>query len=128
MLNALSLITKEFLEQTEKKAIRVITHHDTDGITSAAIITKTLRRLNKPFTLRVIKGIDEKILQEELKRNSKEINFLLQFYLNSMLLNLKTLGHFFLSGYLALSGNLEQKNSQIKNSQTENFYSKKLAY
>lgn len=84
MLNALSLITKDFLEQTEGKSIRVITHHDTDGITSAAIITKTLRRLNKAFTLRIIKGIDEKILQEELKRNPKEILFFLDLASNAL--------------------------------------------
>jgi single-stranded-DNA-specific exonuclease len=83
MLKALSSITNEFLAQATKP-IRIISHHDTDGITSAAIMAKTLRRLNKSFTVRIIKGIDEKIIQEELKRNSREILVFLDLASNSL--------------------------------------------
>jgi len=73
MISSINNLTKEFLEITKDKPVRIISHYDTDGITSAAIMTKTLRRLNIRFSLRIIKGIDRKILAEELKRNSKEI-------------------------------------------------------
>ncbi len=73
MISSINNLTKEFLEITKDKPVRIISHYDTDGITSAAIMTKTLRRLERKFSLRIIKGIDKKILTEELKRNSREI-------------------------------------------------------
>jgi len=73
MINSIIKLSTEFLEVTKGKSIRIISHYDTDGITSAAIITKTLRRLDKKFSLRIVKGLDKKILNEELKRNSREI-------------------------------------------------------
>jgi single-stranded-DNA-specific exonuclease len=84
MLNALSSLTKEFLEEVKNKPVRIIAHHDTDGITSAAIISKTLRRLDKAFTIKIIKGIDEAILQEELKRNSREVLLFVDLASNSL--------------------------------------------
>jgi single-stranded-DNA-specific exonuclease len=59
--------TEKFLEETENKPIRIISHHDTDGITSAAITSKTLKRLDKKFSLRIVKGLDEEIIKEELQ-------------------------------------------------------------
>ncbi len=73
MLQTIEKFSREFLKLTENKTIRVISHHDTDGITSAAIISKALKRLNKSFSVRIIKGIDAQIIQTELKRNEKEI-------------------------------------------------------
>jgi len=73
MKEALSKLVKEFLKVTENKPIRVISHYDTDGITSAAIITKTLQRANKKFSLRIVKGLDFNTIQQELSRNKKEI-------------------------------------------------------
>lgn len=84
MQNAIASLVKEFLEVTKDKPVRLISHHDTDGITSAAIITKTLRRLEKKFTLRVVKGLDKNILDEELKRNTKEIIFFVDLASNSL--------------------------------------------
>lgn len=48
--------------------IRVISHLDTDGITSAAIISKTLARENKKFCLSIIKQLSE----DELTLLNKE--------------------------------------------------------
>ena len=62
MLNALDNLAKEFLEVSNEKTIRIISHHDTDGITSAAIMARALKRLNKKFSIRIIKGLDEEIL------------------------------------------------------------------
>jgi len=63
MLKALEQFTKEFLEQTKNKQIQVISHHDTDGITSAAIIAKTLQRLKKEFSIKIIKQIEEQTIK-----------------------------------------------------------------
>src|SRR3989344_5626084 len=44
---------------SEKKHLRVISHHDTDGITSAAIFSRALHRWNKKFTLQIVKNLDK---------------------------------------------------------------------
>ncbi len=75
METELKRLAEEFLKIPEDTKIRVISHHDTDGITSAAILTKTLQRLNRPFTVKIVKGLDKEILKQELKRNNKEILF-----------------------------------------------------
>ncbi|MDD5193758.1 MAG: DHH family phosphoesterase [Candidatus Nanoarchaeia archaeon] len=52
---------KEFsellLEKIKNKKIHIVSHYDTDGITSAAIFSKTLERLNKQFSLKIIKQL-----------------------------------------------------------------------
>ena len=63
---------QEFLEYSKDKPIRVISHYDTDGITSAAILIKTLKRLDKKFTVRIVKGLEEDIIKEELKKQLEE--------------------------------------------------------
>lgn len=73
MRELIQKVSENFITQTENKPLRIISHHDTDGITSAAILTKTFQRLNRKFSVRIIKGIDEEIIKEELKRNEKEI-------------------------------------------------------
>lgn len=73
MLKEVESFAKEFLEITKDRPIRIISHYDTDGITSAAILTKTLKRLDKKFSLRIVKGLDEEIINQELKRQPKEI-------------------------------------------------------
>jgi len=64
---------KYFLEYSKNKPIRIISHYDTDGITSAAILIKTLKRLDKKFTVRIVKGLEEEIIREELKRQPREV-------------------------------------------------------
>ena len=73
MLKEIDTLVKEFLELSKDKPIRIISHHDTDGITSAAIMIKTLKRLDKKFSVRIVKGLEDKIIKEELKRQPREI-------------------------------------------------------
>lgn len=73
MLKEVENLAQEFLENTKNKRIRVISHYDTDGITSASIITKTLKRLDKKFSVRIVKGLEEETIKKELARNGKEI-------------------------------------------------------
>jgi len=44
--------------------IRVLSHLDADGLSSAAIITKTLERANKEFNLTIVRQLDESIIKE----------------------------------------------------------------
>ncbi len=52
-------LAEEFLKTTKDKEVLVISHFDTDGITSASIILKTLKRLDKKFSLKIIKSLEK---------------------------------------------------------------------
>ena len=49
----------KFLEVSLNKEIFVISHFDTDGITSATILIQTLRKLDKRFSVKIVKRIEE---------------------------------------------------------------------
>ena len=72
MLKKIDTFANEFLEFAKNKPIRIISHHDTDGITSAAILAKTFARLDKKFSIRIVKGLEDSIIKEELKRQPEE--------------------------------------------------------
>ncbi|MGK0209207.1 MAG: single-stranded-DNA-specific exonuclease [Patescibacteria group bacterium] len=73
MKELIDKITKQFLEHSKGKPIRIISHFDTDGITSASILIKTFKRLDLKFSVNIVKGLDEQIIKAELKRQPKEI-------------------------------------------------------
>jgi len=73
MLKDVNRFTEDFLKYSKDKPIRIVSHYDTDGVTSAAILVKTFKRLDKKFTLRIVKGLEKSIIEEELKRQPKEI-------------------------------------------------------
>ena len=54
---------EEFLKKIEKKEIQIVSHFDTDGITSAAIIVSTLKKLDKKFSIRILKSLEEKTIK-----------------------------------------------------------------
>ncbi|MEK6933792.1 MAG: DHH family phosphoesterase [Nanoarchaeota archaeon] len=57
---------KSLIEQidllSKEKPIKVISHYDTDGITSAAIFTRALQRWKKKFSLQIVKGLEESFI------------------------------------------------------------------
>ena len=57
-------IVKIFLEKSKDKEIQVISHFDTDGITSAAIITQALKKLDKNFSVKIIKSLEEQFIHD----------------------------------------------------------------
>jgi len=73
MLKEVEQFAQEFLEFSKDRPIRIISHHDTDGITSAAILAKTFKRLDKKFSIKIVKGLEESIIKEELKRQPNEV-------------------------------------------------------
>ena len=57
-------VVKEFLEQSKDKEIQIISHFDTDGITSAAIMIQTLKKLDKKFSLKIVKSLEEQFIYD----------------------------------------------------------------
>ncbi|MEM0465450.1 MAG: DHH family phosphoesterase [Candidatus Pacearchaeota archaeon] len=60
--------SKLFLKKIENKKIQIIAHFDTDGISSAAILSKTLEKLNKQFLIKIVK----QLTKEEINNFPKE--------------------------------------------------------
>ena len=48
---------------SQNKKIKVISHHDTDGVTSAAIFSRALQRANKPFSMQIVKSLDKEFIE-----------------------------------------------------------------
>jgi RecJ-like exonuclease len=64
MLARIKEVVKTFLEESENKEIYILSHNDTDGITSAAIIIKCLKRIDKKFTINIVKNLTPEIIHE----------------------------------------------------------------
>jgi len=58
------------------ESIRVVSHYDADGISSAAIMTKALVRENRKFHLSIVKQVDEGVLQAEADSVDEMVLFL----------------------------------------------------
>jgi single-stranded-DNA-specific exonuclease len=56
-------VSEKFLEKSKNKEIQVVSHFDTDGISSAVIMTKTLKNLDKKFSLKIVKSLDENTIK-----------------------------------------------------------------
>jgi single-stranded-DNA-specific exonuclease len=61
-------IAEKFREKISDSEIQVVSHFDTDGITSAAIMIQALKKMDRPFSLRIVKNLDE----ESIKKLSKD--------------------------------------------------------
>jgi len=68
LLDQIKEIASIFLEKIKDKEIQIISHFDTDGITSAAIIIQTLKELDIRFNLKIIKNLDKKFITK-LQKN-----------------------------------------------------------
>ncbi|MCK9595620.1 DHH family phosphoesterase [Candidatus Pacearchaeota archaeon] len=58
----IKLVADKFIESSTNKDILVVSHFDTDGITSAAIFVQTLRKLDKRFSLKIVKSLEEEFI------------------------------------------------------------------
>jgi single-stranded-DNA-specific exonuclease len=54
----LESFTKKFLESAKNKEVLVISHFDTDGISSASILIKTLKKKDQRFSIKILKSLD----------------------------------------------------------------------
>lgn len=57
--NLIKNFSESFLQKIQNKKIHLVSHFDTDGITSAAILSKTLEKLEKQFSLKILKQLTE---------------------------------------------------------------------
>ncbi len=58
----IELVANKFLEAISDKDTLIISHFDTDGITSAAILIQTLRKLDKRFSLKIVTRLEEETI------------------------------------------------------------------
>jgi len=63
MLEEIKRFSKVLLKKIRDKPLHVVSHFDTDGITSAAIFSKTLERLGIKFSIKICKNLDESEIQ-----------------------------------------------------------------
>jgi RecJ-like exonuclease len=56
-------VADKFLTASENKEIFVISHFDTDGITSATIMIQTLKKLDKIFSVKILKRIEDNTIE-----------------------------------------------------------------
>jgi len=64
MIEEIAKVNKKFLEKTdEKKDVLIISHFDTDGITSAAILGKCLKKLDKKFSFKIVKSLNKEFIE-----------------------------------------------------------------
>lgn len=68
MIEEIKKFAGEFLEKTEKRNILIVSHFDTDGITSAAIFARTLKKLDKKFSFKILKSLEK----DEIENLPKE--------------------------------------------------------
>lgn len=79
------MMMQSFLEKIKKEAesfreldcpIRVISHLDADGLSAAAIMTKALKRLNKKFSLTIVRQLSKNTLSQFKSESYKVFLFL----------------------------------------------------
>lgn len=60
----INVISQEFLKKIENEEVCIISHFDTDGITSATIMISTLKKLDKKFSVKIVKSLDEQFIKK----------------------------------------------------------------
>jgi single-stranded-DNA-specific exonuclease len=55
---------EKFLKVIERKEVLIISHFDTDGITSATIMAQTLKKIDKSFSLKILKNLEDKFIEK----------------------------------------------------------------
>ncbi|MEK6848907.1 MAG: DHH family phosphoesterase, partial [Nanoarchaeota archaeon] len=64
MIEKIKNTAVSFLKQIENSGVQIVSHFDTDGITSASIITKALKKKDVRFNLRILKQLEKSSLLE----------------------------------------------------------------
>lgn len=58
----IKLVSSNFLEKTKGREILLVSHFDTDGITSASIMIQTLSALDRKFSVKIVKGLEKEFI------------------------------------------------------------------
>jgi RecJ-like exonuclease len=62
IIESIKRVASEFLEKSKHKDIFIVSHFDTDGITCATIMINSLRRLDRKFSVKIVKSLDKNFL------------------------------------------------------------------
>lgn len=57
-------VQEKFLKEIEGNDLQIISHFDTDGITSAAIMIQTMKHLDTKFSLKILKSLNRKEIEK----------------------------------------------------------------
>lgn len=104
MLEQIKNLAENFLSYNKK--IKIISHHDTDGICAAAIMASALQRLDKNFSIKIVKQLEKEAIE-----NLPKDDLLIFLDLGSG--NLEELSR--LKNKTYILDHHEIKNSEIKN-------------
>jgi len=55
--------TKKFLQASKKREVLIISHFDTDGISSASIALKALKKEDIKFSVKILKGLEQDFIK-----------------------------------------------------------------
>ncbi|ADG12685.1 phosphoesterase RecJ domain protein [Methanocaldococcus infernus ME] len=70
-LEKIEKLSKEIKNRiVEYDFIKVITHHDTDGLSSGTILTKTLFRANKTFQVKVVEHLSRNVIDKLVSKDN----------------------------------------------------------
>ncbi len=105
MITAIEEFSKVFLEKTYGKKIHVVSHYDTDGISSAAIFSKTLERIYRQFSVKIIKQLD---LEEVNSFPKDKIIFLLDLGSGNLNLLADAKNEIFIIDHHEISGEIPE--------------------
>jgi len=56
-------VAKKFIEKISEQEIYIVSHFDTDGITSAVILMQTLQKLDRRFSVKIVKRLEREFIQ-----------------------------------------------------------------
>ena len=63
MIKGIENFGKLFLERTEKKSIQIISNFNSDGITSAAIFGRLLKKIDRNFGFTLVQSLEKELLE-----------------------------------------------------------------
>jgi single-stranded-DNA-specific exonuclease len=63
MIDKIKEAIKRIDELSKKKEIKIVSHFDTDGITSAAVFSRAMERWGKSFSMEIVKGLDGEFIK-----------------------------------------------------------------
>ncbi len=77
----LNQIAEEFLKIPKDMEVQIVSHFDTDGITSAAILVKAMKRFDRKFSIRIVKNLTEEVI---LKMDNRKVTVFSDLASNSL--------------------------------------------
>jgi RecJ-like exonuclease len=97
-------VSKRFFSIESKKPILIYTHYDADGLSSAAILLKTLKALDKPFILKVLRNLSEEEIRKIKEQKEKFASIIFLDLGSNFLDELKEIDNIFIIDHHKIKG------------------------